>query len=244
MILDIHLEYCDDTGERFENIAKLGKPFNIPIIPVLLLPEHEIFKNGVYPSDYFYSEKFTGLLNELSKEKYIGWGQQGFSHYCPECFREKNKKDAWHENRCLHGPKKSVEEQIEIMKKGKNVIEDVLNVSPTIYVAPNHQFDENTKVAAKELGYKYFADRGIINVSPYRENGLIILPERDLGQKGEVFYTHYDRMKDNLKEYIELIENSEPLENIKLSKKPKIKAVLNNRLLVGRKRLRDLIKKI
>ena len=93
--------------------------------------------NGVYPSDYFYSEKIVGLLKELSKEKDINFGQQGFAHYCKECFKEKENKDPWHENMCLYKKPLLVREQTEFMKKGKNVIEDVLEVSPIIYDAPN-----------------------------------------------------------------------------------------------------------
>ena len=242
MILDIHLEYCDDAGERLEKISKVGKPFNICVVPVFLHQEHEVFKNGVYNPNNAYSEKITGLLKELSKEKYINWGQQGFAHYCPECFKEKEKKDPWHENTCLYGSEKSVKEQIKIIKKGKDTIENALGVSPIIYVAPNHQFDGNTKIAAEELGYKYFVDRGIINIFAYKEKGLIILPERHLGQKGEIFYTHYDVMQNNFGAYLELIKNSESLGKIELYKKQKIKVNLNNKLLIGRKKLRDFKK--
>ena len=253
MILDIHLEYCDDKGERLEKIAKLGKPFNISVVPVLLLPEHEVFKNGVYPNDYFYPKEILGLTKELAKESNISFGQQGFSHYCRDCYKteiktdepgRKFRHDPWHENKCLYGMERSVKTQKTIIDLGKKVIQDILNVLPILYVPPNHQYDVNTKIAAKELGYKYFGDRGIINVHPYRENELIILPERDLGQKGEIFYTHYDEMKNNFEEYLELIKNSESLENIELFKKSEIKIGLNYKLLLGRKRIRDLKKRI
>jgi hypothetical protein len=239
MILNIHLEYCDDNGERLEQVAKIRKPFNICPIPVFFIPTHEIFRSEVFSPKDFYPEKIVGLLKELSKEEYVGWGQQGFAHYCPECFKEKEKKDPWHENSCLYS-KKSVNEQAKIIEKGKNTIEEVLGISPTIYVAPNHQSNNDTKIITERLGYKYFTERGMLNLPAYEENGLIILPERTLGQSGEVFYAHYDLMKDNFESYLDLIKNSEPLENIKVSKKPKFKSTINDQLLIGRKRLRDL----
>ena len=165
MILDIHLEYCDDKGERLEKIAKLGKPFNISVVPVLLLSEHEVFKNGVYPHDYFYPKKIVDLIKELSKESNISFGQQGFLHYCGDCYKteiktdesgRKFRHDPWHENKCLYDLKKSVKTQRTIMDIGKKVIQNILNVSPSLYVPPNHQYDVNTKIAAKELRYKYF----------------------------------------------------------------------------------------
>ncbi len=244
MILNIHLEYCDDKGKRLEKITKIGKPFNIIPIPILFQPENEVFRNGVYPSDYFYPEKITGLLKELSQEDCVNFGQQGLMHYCKDCFKQKEKKDPWHENVCLYKKSLSAEEQMKFMKEGKKILENNLKTSPTIYVAPNHQFDKNTKIAAQELGYKYFVTRGLINLSPYEEDNLIILPERELRENGEIFYTHYDEMKNNFEGYLELIKNSESLEKIELSKKQKIKVNLNDMLLIAKKRLRDLVKVI
>ncbi len=62
MILDIHLEKCDDNGERLEKILSLRKPIILSLVPVLMIPEHKSFKNGIYPSNYFYPQKFIDLL--------------------------------------------------------------------------------------------------------------------------------------------------------------------------------------
>ena len=48
MLLDIHLEGCDDKGEQFRKVEELEKPFIISIPPVLLLPNHEFNKNDNY----------------------------------------------------------------------------------------------------------------------------------------------------------------------------------------------------
>jgi len=68
MFLDIHLEYSDDNGERLGKIAGLGKPFSVSVVPVLLLPNHEVFKKDIYPKDYSYPERIAGLLKELAKD--------------------------------------------------------------------------------------------------------------------------------------------------------------------------------
>lgn len=48
--VDIHLEGCDDNGKRIEQMAKLGKPFSLSIVPVLMNPDHEVFNSGVLSS--------------------------------------------------------------------------------------------------------------------------------------------------------------------------------------------------
>lgn len=255
MFLDIHLEYCDDKGERLRKIAETGKPFNLSPVPGLLLPEHEVFKNGVYPSDYYYSNEIVDVLKSLVKHNpNVTFGQQGFLHYCTNCYEKfmknggrkgKGWPDPWHENKCLYGRTKSINEQIEFMSKGRKVIEDVLGVSPIIYIAPNHQYDKNTKKAVEELKYKYFGDRAILNILPYKEGNLIILPEKEeLKKNAEIFYTHYDRMKENFLDYLELLNRSTSLGDITLSEKPKFKTALNYQLLTKRKQLRDIVKKL
>ena len=247
-MLDIHLEGIDDNGERLEMIGEIRKSFIISIPPVLLLPMHEVFENGVYPSDYFYPKKIVEILKEISKRPNIIFGQQGYLPYCPECYCEFISRggrtsgawpDPWHENKCLYGKIKSVDEQAEIMQKGKRAIENILEVSPQVYCPPNHQYDENTKKAAEELRYKYFATRGILTLPVYREGKLVVLPERDLGQKGKIFYTHYDQMRENLGDYLELIKNSRSLDAMKVSERPKFRVKLNEYGILLRKRVRD-----
>jgi hypothetical protein len=89
MFLDIHLEYCDDKGERLRQIAEIGKPFNISPIPVLFLPRNDVFRTGVYPLNFYYPREIVKLLKYLVKSNLnITFGQQGFMHYCPDCYRK------------------------------------------------------------------------------------------------------------------------------------------------------------
>ncbi|MBI2046887.1 DUF2334 domain-containing protein [Candidatus Pacearchaeota archaeon] len=240
-MLDVHLERCDDKGERLRKMLEIGESFIISIPPVLLLPEHETFRNGVYPNDYYYPKEIVEVLEECAKNKNIVFGQQGYTHYCPECFKSKEKRDPWHENRCLYGDKKQVEEQLKIISTGRKIIEDKLKVTPYMYVPPNHQFDGNTLIAAKKAGYNYFAERAIINFAPYSDGDLIILPEGDIGSKTEVVYTHYDQMKGREGEYFEEIRFSEPLHSLDIKIKP-VLAELNRGLVTARKIFRDAVK--
>lgn len=253
MVLNIHLEGVDDKGKRLRRIVDTEKSFMISVVPVLLLPAHEVFKSGVYPADLAYPSGMIDILKECAKNPNITFGQHGFTHHCPDCYGKfvdngkdiKAFPDPWHENRCLYNLMKSVDEQASVIQKGKNVIERILEASPIAYTTPNHQHDLNTKQAARELGYKYFPVCGILNVFPYEENGLVILPEREVWQRGQVFYTHYNspQMIDELDKCLGIVQNSDSLNNLKLWGNNKIEELeLNYDLLIERKRLRDMKK--
>ena len=254
MILDIHLEWCDDKGERLKKIAEAGKSFNISLVPVLLLPEHKCFKNRVYPNNYYYNKDIVSFLKIIPRDyPHVTFGQQGFSHYCPDCYNTEIKtntkngrkfsRDPWHENRCLYNPTLSFGEQTVFMARGKEIIEDKVGISPIMYVPPNHQYDKNTKIAAEHSGFEYFATKGLINIPPYTEviedGKLKVLPERKLGQEGEIFYTHYDKMKDNFDKYLEIINSSDSLSMIWFQEKPIVHAPLNEKLIFMSKIVRD-----
>ena len=240
MMLDIHIEYCDDTGEKLRKIAKLNKPFCISPVPVLLQPENRAF-GPIYPKDYYYPSKIVKILKELAKNPNIIFGQQGLLHYCKNCFLEKDKKDPWHENYCLY-KSKSFNEQMKFMQEGKKIIEEKLGVSPKLYVPPNHMFDNNTLIAAKKLDFEYFADRAMMSLLPYSSKGLIILPEIKLGQEGEIVYTHYDEMTDNFSKYLGFIKSPTYLGKVIPKKVSQLKISENRRLKIDKKKKRDLEK--
>lgn len=242
MFMDIHLEYCDDNGERLSEIIASGKPFNISIVPVLLVPTHRVFRKGIYPSGYYYPKGIVELLKECARIPDVSIGQQGFSHYCPNCFSTKDKTDPWHENACLYGNRKSLERQIDFMNKGKKVIENIIGLSPIVYSPPNHQFDDNSIEAAAKLRYGYFTERGIVSISPYRENGITILPQRKIGQTGEIFYTHYDQIPKNKKAFDKIIKNSVALDELTIDNKSPIVSFINRQFVFLKKRLRDFMK--
>lgn len=240
MILDIHLEKCDDNGEKLEKILNLGKPVIISLVPVLMLPHHEVFKKGIYPSDYFYPQKFIDLLKQLVNDSNLYLGQQGFAHYCTNCFSKKEERDPWHENMCLYSDTLSVDEQKKFMERGKKVIEESLGVSPFLYVPPNHQYNENTQQAIKELNFRYMVIRNKLGIYPFRKNGLIILPENDLDENGEIVYIHYDEMGDNFDAYLDIIRKSSHLKEINVKRQLSRRTSENYREIIKVKRKRDL----
>jgi len=238
MILDIHIESCDDEGERLMRIAELGKSFSISPVPVLFLPKHDVFKTGIYPPDLAYSKEIVNTLKKLARNKNVFFGQQGFYHYCTECFKEKEKKDSWHENMCLYGMK-SLGEQIEFMFEGKRVIEEVLGVSPILYVPPNHQYDKNSIIAAQKLGFDFFAVRRLIELSPYKKGSLIVLPESRLGETGEIVYAHYDETANDFEKYLEVVKQSNSLYAITPTKQSELDIQENYKQMLFVKKRRD-----
>ena len=219
-------------------IAELGKPFSISPVPVLFLPKHDVFRTGIYPSDFAYSKEIVNTLKKLARNKNVFFGQQGFSHYCTECFKEKEKKDPWHENMCLYEAK-SIDKQIELISKGKKVIEDVLGVSPILYVPPNHQYDKNSVIVAQKLGFDFFAVRRLIEISPYRKGNLIVLPESKLGETGEVVYAHYDETENEFEKYLEIVKQSNSLYTIIPTKQSQSKMQENYKQMLFVKKRRD-----
>ncbi len=239
MFLDIHLEYCDDKGERLMKIAELGKPFSISVVPVLFLPKHDVFKTGIYPSGLAYSSYLINALKKLAQNKNVLFGQQGFSHYCPKCFKEKKKKSPHHENMCLYSRSKSITEQMRFMSEGKRIIKEFFGVSPILYVPPNHQYDKNSIIAAQKSGFDFFAVRKLIEISPYREKNLIVLPESKLGEKGEIIYTHYDETVNEFEKYLEIVKQSSSLYDINPAKQSKSDIQENYKKMLFTKKKRD-----
>jgi hypothetical protein len=138
------LEHIDDNGERLERISETTKSVFISVVPVLLSQTEKVFKEGIYPKDYYYLAKVINIIKKLVKSSNVKISQHGFMHYCPDCYkkfidngRDENAfPDPWHENRCLYNPMKSVDEQASFMEKGKRAIEQVFEVSPKDYIPP------------------------------------------------------------------------------------------------------------
>jgi len=245
MIVNIHLEWVEreDNGKRLEKVIGLGKPVILSPVPLLFDLENRRGMFGTaYPADYAYPERVVEILKEAVQEKHVTLGQQGDTHHCPECEKSKETRDPFHEFRCLYGPTKSVEEQAAIMRHGKEILEDVLGASPRVFVPPNHQFNDNTCEAFKQVGYEYFTTRGVLHVVPHRQDGLVILPERKFSPPGHVIYTHYHEMTGEEGRYFELIEGSEPLRAVAIAPSVPRCATLNSYLVTAGKFGRDFRK--
>jgi len=124
-------------------------------------------------------------------------GQRGDSGICkyPHTITE-----PWHENVCLYNPSLDFDEQYDLMLNGKQVLEEVFG-KVDVYCPINHLYDVNTVKAAQILKYRYMMDLNLQELSPYENNGLIILPESK--EKGDIVYIHYsDLQKKEVKEFI------------------------------------------
>ncbi len=127
------------------------------------------------------------------------------------CKYEHKDTEPWHENVCLHNPSLSFDEQLDLMKKGKDLLKIRFGKEPEVYCPINHLYDINTIRAAQVLKYRYFMDLNLQNLIPYENNGLIVLPEVKLGEEGAeaslLVYTHYRVLKE--KKVKEFIKNNE-----------------------------------
>lgn len=181
--LDIHLEDMDDDGEKLELILDRNIPCALSIVP-------DFLRQGKY------DDRTLSLIEDIVRRKGSLLGQQGNTHLCGVYHHESS--DSNHENYCMYGPELNQTEQGELMQEGKETILRYLDISPELYVPPNHLFDETTLQVAEFLGYEYFAERGIVDPRCYARGRMKIMPEFKLGSPGSwygnVLYTHYDKI--------------------------------------------------
>ncbi len=152
------------------------------------------------------TDKDIKNIRELLKNCMLGQrGNLGICKY------EHKDTEPWHENVCLHNPSLSFEEQLKLMKNGKELLKIKLGKEPEVYCPINHLYDVNTIKAAQILKYRYFMDLNLQDLMPYENNGLIVLPEAKLGEKeaeaSSLVYTHYGVLKE--KEVQDFIKNNE-----------------------------------
>jgi hypothetical protein len=190
--LDIHFEAVDDGKGRLEELQKILEnkiPCAISIAPYTI-------RQGWYDAT---------TLDFLTKafEQGAILGQQGNYH---KCKNPHSLIDKWHENYCLYNGGFSYDEQIKVFQEGRETLMQFFKNPPKLYVPPNHLYDEKTLEIALEMGYKFFAERGLIQKQPYkfRNSEMIVLPEVKLGNKGIVYYVHYDKIKEKKQFYDEV----------------------------------------
>lgn len=196
--LNIHLETFDDESfQRVVDLAEKG-PIAISIAP--------------YHIPRMKSAQIERLKGILSQEGYI-LGQQGLNHKCHICkdfhakkegaILKKKGVDPWHENYCLWFGEISEKEQEKFMKEGRKKLEEKFGVAPLLYVPPNHLLDRNTVRIAFLNGYKWIANRALIQVAPNGDERIIIIYEGEPEIDNENVYIHADRWKGDLERVIE-----------------------------------------
>jgi len=185
------------------------------------------------------TEKDIKSIGELLKKGCI-LGQRGNLGICKY---EHKDTEPWHENVCLHNPSLSFDEQLDLMKKGKEKLKETFG-KVGVYCPINHLYDVNTIKASQVLKYKYFMDLNLQGLMPYENNGLIVLPEAKLGVEGaersSLVYTHYGDFQK--KEVLEFIKNNEFVlpDKMKLGNNPESLLVINEIKKKIRKLEKDL----
>lgn len=252
----IHFQYVTDEGQILEKILSLDMPFVGYIVPNLLDPSMtfegggEIFER-LHSKENYYPDWFKNAIRENRDNQNITWIQEGYRHCCERCFE--NEKDPYHEHVCLDDISQSLERQIEIISKGKNLIKENLGIISEGYCPPNHMYNNDTIDAAKINDFRFFTIRNafdylgrLVTLPAYNEENLIVVPESKLsqGQNSPIIATYYDHLvSEDVDRFLDVLDNSNSLLDIDINKKPKAKIRVNEKLIIQAKKLREFKKK-
>lgn len=258
--LAVHFQYMNDDGKLAKELFNSGKPFIASIVPNLLdksmkTEEGEDIFNRIHPPNNYY----PGWAKEIFKENWnkpnIIWAQEGYRHCCGRCFnqKEENRKagkgnypDPYHEHICLDGNTQSLEKQIDIISKGKELIKKELGINPILYCPPNHLFNKDTLEATNNKfvgfltrnGFDYFIP-GMIKLPVYYDEELFIFPETKKG-KSPIIMTYYNHICEgkvpNWREFF--LDSSYPY-SVNWSPKSIFKTWINEKLILAAKKMRD-----
>jgi len=232
--LDIHVENLKEKDFEGGNKIRIIKEIIEKNIPVALSfsPWQEPIWKDQNP-EIFELFKITVQRNNSVL------GQQGLNHKCKYLHK---LADPWHENYCIWNEKLNYEEQRDFMLKGKEKLENLFSKDVELYAPPNHQFDETTLEAAVNLGYKFFADKAMIFLKPYKFSNMLVVPERDL-EDGKFdcasVYIHYDEIDGVRDNYNKALENAASFKDLQPENAGEYKIKLNEVMKYSYKFLRD-----
>jgi len=226
--IDIHFEGFDRKDELVR-IVQHKIPCAISIAP------YSLREGG---KEYgWYSVEIIDLIRQALQNKVI-LGQQGDIH---KCRFNHVFVDPWHENSCLYHEDLMGEEQAELMKRGRETLERVFGKSPEIYIPPNHLYNFMTRLIAEEMGFKFFAERGISQRKPYQRGKIIVIPEVKIGENGEIVYIHYDEIAGKKQGYEKAMREATSFSEIKPEKVSMWEEDRNYEQVLRRKKLRDVV---
>lgn len=163
---------CDDICPtmdygQFERARKLFKKMNIyPILGVIPDCQDPDLKIEAAHED------FWDYMLELQTEGYT-LAMHGYQHMFDSNTRGKVNL-GWKSEFAGH----SLSEQIEKIKKGKEILEQH-GIKTDIFFAPAHSYDDNTLQALAVNGFKYMSDGW--SLKPYKRHGIICIPCRTGG---------------------------------------------------------------
>ena len=240
-ILDIHHE-----GINKENFPNLDPSYYFKIIldrniPVIISPSLHNYNQGQWNSKK--GQEALELIKEIVKRDNSVLGQQGYSH---KCKYNHVFADPWHEFYCLWNKSIDIDEQEELIKRGKGELEKLIGVTPNLFAPPNHHFDESTLEVAHELAYKFFTDQAVIPLRTYQFGNMLVIPEGNLRRNEyigrDAVYIHTDQINESERLFYDIIKRTNPVKELKASKISLKKINLNQRKKYRRKAFRDITK--
>lgn len=265
----VHFQWIPNIKkEIMEELFNSKKYFGASFPPVLFdktlkTKDGKDILGRVYPDDNYYPNWAIKIFQKNKDNPFITKFQEGYLHYCEGCFQEfledggreveNAVPDPWHEidYYCKHVPKSS-EGKRELIESGKNLMKKFVG-DPDGYCPPQHYSSKKTLeiVMEPESGYDFFIVRNLTGLPVWKKNDLIILPCAEIGEKytetSPVVYTYYNHLvekEDVRKEFFKLLNSSVPFSELPVSKKPRVKVLINKGALTLRKRTRDWKKKI
>jgi hypothetical protein len=265
-ILAVHFQFMD-SEEAAKRLFGAKKRFIASFVPdladkCLRTEGREEIYGRIHPTDNFYPDWAMRLFSENGPNPYVTWVQEGYRHCCERCFnrREENIRtgggdfpDPYHEHVCLDGHNQSLEKQMEVMQKGRRIIQE-LGIEPVGYCPPNHLYNKDTKSAARILDFKYFLTRngfdyffpGLVEFPAYFDDELTVVPESKLERtKSPVIMVYYsDITEGKVPDWQELLQSSEPVSPLGIAEELKTKIWMNERLILLYKKLRDFKERI
>ena len=142
--LNVHLhEFTDERGiSRLVALAS-NNPVAVSVCPLHLTEER-------------YDRTALDVIRRIVSKEGNVLGQRGETSMC---FLSKHEKtDRFHENKCPYSFEPiTYEDQKQFMQRGKSILATILDKEPELYVPPNHFYDRNSIMAAKNLGFEYFS---------------------------------------------------------------------------------------
>ncbi len=232
--LDIHVENLKEKDFENGNKKRIIEEILEHNVPVAL--SFSPWQEPIWGEQNL--ELFELFKKAVKRENSV-LGQQGLNHKC--CYGHETA-DPWHENYCLYRKSLSYEQQNEFMKKGKNRLEELFEKEVDLYTPPNHQFDDTTLKVAADLRYKFFADKAMISLQPYRAGNMLVIPERDL-ESGrfdcDAVYIHYDEIDKAKENYKRAIESAVSLRELEPEDVSELTKKVNRVLKHSYKYLRD-----
>lgn len=236
IVLNIYLQGLDEKNFKDGDITQYLREISEKKIPVCLsfVPARE-----EYSTNPLFDYKIRTLTRNILDNGGI-LGQQGFLSKCPN---EHKYRDPWHENWCWKGAI-SAEAQREFMEKGRKKLKELTGFFPDLYSPPNHYFDETTLKVAEEMGYRFFADKAMIDIQPYTYGKMLVVPHGELEptrvRATAAIYTHLDRILESEDSYKKVLAEAVPFSDLRSEESSAFAKKTNEFLKYGYKRARDV----